>query len=522
MLQNLLLTNLFLIANSLITISFILFAFLYLDLYIKTKKKYALYVGIGGILISLSFAGALFFEIIETVPFKNYIVLTLQFLGLLSIASGYSLEVVPTLPKGQKKSKLNSAVFPLFASFLYFANFVLAAFITSKKIHKVHYGKSNEFKPLLHFWWVMTFVLFFNMITFLSVDRFPMLELLFAQYSVFWIAIQILLLAGFVLMYRWIKLFLSFRSFTKVLFDIWSFSIILCIFVTSLFLVVNMSSYEKEITKVLRNHGNMVEFNVSQIQKSNQDILNTVISSEEVLSSFEQEDISSLAQKLQFLSVDRGSLDQLLLVSADRRIMYSSEDPSLVGNVLGGNVLVDEVLSEKKDSDDYFIQREGTITQQLVFQTALPVFKENQFLGVIVGSKTLNHSFLSSLHAFTNQEILLLDDGGSLLGYVFDQSEGFDSVVFHDTVRIDSVVDLDEEGSVFMQINNQPYLGSITEINDSDGSNVASLIVLNSYDIVASTAQNSMYLTSFYALIVSLVSFVPSYFLAKKIDKENV
>jgi len=60
------------------------------------------------------------------------------------------------------------------------------------------------------------------------------------------------------------------RDFAKIVFDVWSFSVILCILITSLFLITNIPSYEREITQVLKNNGNMVEFNINQIKSSNE------------------------------------------------------------------------------------------------------------------------------------------------------------------------------------------------------------------------------------------------------------
>lgn len=525
MLQNFLLTNLFLVANSLVTVAFILFTFLYLDLYFKTKKRYALYVGLGGAFLALAFAGNLFFEVVEIGFYREYVVLVLQFLGLLSIAAGYSYEIVPTLPgeKGSRKKKLASVVaLPLFSSFLYFVNFLLVAFITSKNVHKVHYGKSKEFKPLLNFWWVMTFVFFLSFVTFLSKDRFPVLELAFSRYSLFWIATQVLLLSAFVLMYKWIRLFLSFRNFTKVLFDIWSFSIVLCILITSLFLTINIASYEKEVTNVLKSNGRMVDFSIKRIEGSMADVVETVVSSPDVLSSFKLKESSALQDQLHIISSQSTTLDQLMLIDPDGEIVYSSEDLSAVGSIVGDNPLVNLVITSKESKNEYFVQKEGTISQRLVYQIVLPVFDDREFLGVAVGKKNLGYDFLSGLNSSTGQEVLLLGSDNSVLSYVFNESEGFDSIVYHDTLQFDTVRELDDDGSVFMVINNQPYLGSITNVEDRNDNTVANLVVLNSYDIVASTAQSSMYLTSFYALVLSLLAFIPSYILARKIDRESV
>ncbi len=521
MLQNLLLTNLFLIANSLITISFILFAFLYLDLYFQSKKTYALYVGFGGVLIAFSFLSSLVFEIYEVGAFREYIVLILQFLGLLTVASGFAREVVPVL-EGKSKvkatQKLSVTVLPLFASFLFFVNFLLAGFITAKNMHKVHYGKSVEFKPLLYFWWIMTFVFFLNLMSFLSNDRFPMLEIALSKYSFVWSALQVFLLVAFVMMYKWIRLFLSFRNFTKILFDIWSFSIVLCLLVSSLFLSINTSSYEKEIIGVLQNNGGMVEFNLEQIKKSNADVLSSVISSDDIVKAFSKADTSSLERQVRFLSVENSTLDQIMFVDFNGRIIYNSESVDTVGNILGDNLLVNSVLEGKESQGDFFIQRSGTIVQRLVYQTIFPVFENNQFLGVVVGAKNLDFSFLTLLNNFTNQEVLLLDQEGVVLSSVLKNDE----ILLDDTVRMSNIRELDESGSIIMEINNSSYLGSVVEIEDRFGKKIADFIVLSSYQIVASTAQNSMYITAFYALILSLLAFVPSYFLAKKIEKESV
>lgn len=518
MLQNLLLTNLFLIANSLITISFILFAFLYLDLYSNTKKKYTFYIGLGGILMALSFVGNVVLEITSWMFLQEYMLLILQFLGLLSIAFGYGKEVITIFPEEREKgTKFNLAFLPPLP-LLFLVNFVLCAFITSKNMRKVRYGKSSEFKPLLYFWGLMTFVLFLNFIAFLSEGRFPILEIALSKYSLIWIVLQFSLLVAFVFMYKWIRLFLSFRDFAKIVFDVWSFSVVLCILITSLFLITNIPSYEREISQALRNNGNMVEFNINQIKSSNQNILRTVISNEKILTDFVNKDIVSLENQLRFLSTESSNLDRIILIDSNGEVVYSSENVEIMEDVVDSNVLIQNALEKKEEQGDFFIEKKGSIAQGLVYQTVQPIFKEGQFLGIIVGIKNLGYEFLKSVNEYTNQEILLLDESDMVLSSVLNSQV----ILFDDTVRIANTKELDEYGSVLMEINNRAYLGSIIEIENRFNQKVANLIVLNSYEIATSAIQNSMYITSFYALVFSLLSFIPSYFLATRIKKENV
>ncbi len=521
MLQNLLLTNLFLVANSLITVSFILYSFLYLDLYFNSKKKYALLVGWGGTFIALSFATALLVEITDMTILKEYFILPLQFLGLLLVAIGYGQEIVPTLSNTKKTTKVNSTILPLAVSSLFLANFLLSAFITSKNLFKVQYGKSNEFKPLSTFWFLITIIFFLNLVAFISNNRFPVIEIALSRYSLIWVLLQISLLVAFLLMYKWIRLFFSFRNFTKVLFDIWSFSIILCVLVTSLFLAINVRTYEKEVTQVLRNNGGMVEYSIKQVKESNGDVLRSIASSKEILLAAAKKDTPSLQQQLRFVATENLNLDQVLLVDSDGRVLYSSDSPSLVGDIVADNSLINVVLSEKSIKDEYFIQRKGTITQQLVYQTVVPLFSQNQFLGAVVGSKNLGYVFLNNLNSYTGQEILLLDESSTVLASVLNGGLKSNIIGLDDTVRIENLKYLDEESSVFLEINNSAYLGSIIGINDSSEKEIAKLMVLNSYDIVANTARNSMYVTSFYSLIISMLAFIPSYFLARRIERDN-
>jgi len=496
MIENLLLTNLFLVANSLITISFVLFGFLHLDLYLKKKENYTLYIGLGGLLMALSFACGLFFEIKSVGALKEYIILILQFLGLLFIALGYVKEIEPKT-SGQKKTKVSSVILPFFASFLFFANFFLAAFIASKNMYKLHFGIGEKVKPLFSFWLLISFIFLLNLISFFSDDRFSLVEISLSKYSFMWVMIQLSLLIAFILMYKWVRTFLSPKSLTKIVFDIWSFAIFICVFVTSLFLTLSMPNYEKDILKTLDNNVNVIEFNLEQIEKSNSDFFKNLSLSQ---------DRSSLEEQLDFFLAENVNLDRAFVLDEGGEIVYSSENYDFTPY----ENLIDMALSEWLSQDDYYVSSSG-----LVYEIVQPLFLKDSFLGVAVGIKGLNYEYLSYLNSLTGREFLLLDNSNNLLASFLYP----DLLCFDDVVKIGNVKYLNEKNDIYMTINGYPYLGSVVETRDRFGNVAANLIVLDSYDLVASTAQNSMYLVSFYGLIFSIVSFVPSYFFAKRIDR---
>jgi len=233
---------------------------------------------------------------------------------------------------------------------------------------------------------------------------------------------------------------------------------------------------------------------------------------------FVNKDVVSLENQLRFLSTESSNLDRILLIDSGGEIVYSSENVEIMEDVVADNVLVQIALEKREYQSDFSVEKKGSIVQGLVHQTVAPVFKEGEFLGVIVGIKNLGYGFLKSVNQYTNQEILLLDESDVILSSVLNS----EAILFDDTVRIANTKDLDEYGSVLMEINNRAYLGSVVEIEDRFDRKIANLIVLSSYEIATSAIQSSMYVTSFYALVFSLLSFIPSYFLAGRIKKENV
>jgi|GEM_PF-5027580 len=519
MLQNLLLINLFLIANALITLAFVLYGWVYLDLYLQRKKKNALCIGLGAWILALSFLSAIYFELREVGILKEYIFLSLQFIGLLSIAYGYSQEKIPVEPKlstSKKKhkrgktTKLKSVFLPFWVAFGFVANFFLAVFTTTKILHKINYGRSKEYRPLMYFWLIISFILLLNVVALFGNQRFPFIEISLMKFSFVWTVLQILLLVCFVLMYRWISLFLSFRNFTKVLFNLWSFSIILCVIIVSIFISINIPTYEKEVSKVLRSSGRMIEFNIENAQKANLSVLEVISTDDDIMQGIKEKDISLLDDKLRFMSLNNQNLDHLLITDAEGRIVYDLASGESFDELISGNEILMEALSNKEKSSGYWVENEGTIMERLGYQNVVPVFDDGVFVGLISATKYLDGSFLNRLTSYTQQDFLLVDDTWRILDSSLSQDLEFD-----DVIRINRVRALDEEGSVMVEINNNAYLGYYVDFEEKGG-----LLSLAPYDLVASTAENSMYRTSFYAVLISLLAIVPSYYFARKIERE--
>ncbi len=510
MVENLLLTNLFLISNSLITLAFVLYGWLYMDLYVQSKKSYALSIGIGGWIMALAFISSIFFELFQIGSLKEYIFIFLQFIGLFSIAYGYGKEIIPGLPKS-KSSKVNVLLTPFIAVFTCIANFILATFITTKILHKVNFGRAKEFRPLIFFWIIISFILLLNVVAFLGNDRFPFLEINLMRFSFAWVFVQILLLLCFVLMYRWIKLFLSFRNFTKILFDIWSFSIVLCLVITTVFTVINVSNYERHIISVLENNGRMVEFNVDQIKDVNIEVLDTVSSDDLIIEGILSRDSNLLESELKFLTFRNFNIDTIGVVDTSKRILYNSERVESIGNIISGNVILDNVISSKSVEFGYWVKDRGTIAETLVYQVAVPVFLDNSFVGVVYAYKGIDQDFLNYLNSYTGQEFIMVNRDGGILASVLDGELEFDGIF-----RVVKFRDVDGYHAMSIEINNRPYLGFVIEFDDE-----AHLGILTSYDLVSTIAQNSMYLISFYSVLISLFSVIPSYYLAKKIKRDS-
>ncbi len=513
MLENIFLINLFLVSNSLITISFLLFSWLYIDLYLSSKKRYALYIGFGGFLLCLSFFSTILFELLDFLVLKEYVFIFLQFFGLLLVAYGYGLEIIPGEPnlKKRKGIKLKIVFWPLFAVFVALANFFLSAFIATKVLHKVNFGKSKEFLPLVFFWIIITLLLLLNIVSLFSNSRFAFIEISLMKFSVSWVFVQILLLVCFVLMYRWIKLFLSFRNFTKILFDVWIFSILLCIVVTFVFTILNVGSYEKQIVNVLRNNGNMVKFNIDQVKEANLDVLQIIVEDESVVQDIISADLNSLDERFKFLVANNFNLDSLYVVDLDGRIIYNSERRETVGEIWTGSYLIEHALLKKEVNSGYWVKDEGTIIQKLGYKIVVPVFHNGSMIGAVSGSKYIDQDFLKFLNSYTGQEFLLVRTDGDIMASVLG-----DSLDIHNIIRITGFRSLDTESSIFIEINNTPFIGSLINFGDE-----ADLAVVTPYKLVASTIENSMYVMAFYSIFISVFAVFPSYHLAKRVSRDS-
>jgi hypothetical protein len=507
MLENILLVNLFLVSNSLITLAFIFYGWIYLDLYIKRKKKYALSIAVGGFLLAFSYITAIYFELTEIGLAKNYVFITLQFLGLLLVAFGYTRDIVP---QKTKSSKLKSFAFPLLFPTALLVNFVLASFISAKILHKINYGRSKEFYPLFFFWIVIALILLLNFFSIIGFPGFPFWEITLSRFSFSWVVLQILLFLSFILMYRWLRLYLSLRNFAKVFFNFWISSVVLCVLIASIFVAVNMRIYEKDVVNMVNSNANTIYFQIEYVKDSNLDVLESISSDEDFLTGVKKGDTSYLEQKLSPLVSNQLYMDKIVVLDSLGQIVYDSNRSHSVGDLYSNNLMLRGSLNEKVLNYGYLTKNGGTVMESLVHQTVFPLFEENYFLGVVVAQKNIDQEFLWHLNTYNKREFLLINSDGEITSWVLEKGIGY-----RDAINIEKIRHLNADGSAFVQINGYQYVGSIIPIG-SEGN----LVVLTSYDTVNSAAKNSMHLMTLYTIALSILVAVPSYYLARRIQKD--
>jgi hypothetical protein len=542
MFNELWLLNIFLITHVIGFLAFIAFGWLYVDAYRKGQKHiHNIVRGIGGIAISLGFL----LTILENINRSSDVsVSALQMLvfstGITLIVLANFYEPVPLLPSlGKKKTKYEDhhedtleRIFFTHSTGTYKALVSIASFIfpflgvgviSYQIFYKVKYGWSKNFKILNFAWIGFGIYIFFGFLNFVWARDVVWIDELTRDFSIGWVFAQVSALVASVLVFVWVYQFLSFRVFAKMFLSIWQITIFVSVAIASIYSIFTIQSVENQIVDLLGNNVELVTYNIEQISENSKDIVQASLTNDAIISSIDIQNVERVQDLLDSILQTNRFLDQIIVTDESGRLIYNSDNPLLSGVSTLSNVGIGEVIDTNQEYNDYLAVEISTNSKQLVYQTTTPISNsEGTFIGTISTVKRFDDLYLDLLREQTDQQILIYVDNARSASTQLQENEirrlenipHFVGTENYSIIRSDDDI---EFGRATIYTND--YYTALQKIVNKEGVDVADLVVATEQSILIETNEQTLINTFLFAVFVSLFATIPSYLLAKSLEK---
>lgn len=547
MFDNLLDLNLYLAANVMLSLAFLTYAWLYVDLYLKEKKNFSLLRSLGSLLLSTSFLIPLGLNINSDSIEINITMgmLFTQTVGLGFVGLSHWSEKIPLLPKIKKNKKgkltttlskskkrknknsvskyFQTSLLPVVISFP--VSFLQSTYISAMLLYKVTGGLSKEFRLLAYSWLSLTFLFFYQFTYFIAKDSSTWINVNMGPYTFLWRAQLILMILIALLIFTWIYKFISFRVFTKIFLSVWQLSILLSVVVASVFTIFNIESTEDQIFDLLGDTTKLVGFNIEEIETNSDNILSSLSNQESFIRAVERKDTSGIAEELDNFINLNNTIDKAIVTDATGLLIYDSERVQIVGETLSDNRRIKSALLEGKETSEFGREKVRQGSQRITLSLTHPIVKENKVIGSITAIKRIDDLYLDTLKKRTDQELIVYVDGIRSASTIL-QADGIS--------RLENIPQLEVNVAQSETVNERfkaeygtativttPYYVSRLQLGNPGEEKIGEIILGSEQRILLESTQNTLERTFLIALLISLIATIPSFYLAKGIDDSS-
>lgn len=533
MINNLFFLNLFLAVQTITALGMAAYSWLYFDSYSFHHRREHLLRGLGGAIISIGFLSNLVNNISSFLP------MALLSIGLTSILVGNFIDPIPGEPhkeehkkeksKGKKpttkkeKLKVTKTLNGIFLTTLNVApyfNLIAGLLILVQTFKKITDGKSKEFISLLVFWGTFCFYLSYTALQSYSVDHITYLNILTENYSLLWIVAQISLLIGIFFLFQWVSYFMSFRIIPTLFLKIWLLIILSGIILASGFSVFMIRSSETQIFSLLNNNSQLVRGYMKQIEENNTDILEILSDSRTLIQAVSDKDTTSIQNESEHFLLNNSYLDQVIIVDNFGISIYDSDEPETQGVSMSSNLLIKKAIKEKKPQKAYRVEEKLASANQLTYQISFPLMQNGELLGVISTVKRVDDNFLDLIQKNTNQEIVVFVDGMRSASTI-RESDNLSRAEKLPTALENFKLNPDKSTYGTVTLITTPYYTSLISLPGYNNKIVGQMLLGTKQSILISANEKTLYNTFTMTLFLVLLATIPSYWVAKKIERNS-
>lgn len=498
-------------------------SWLYLDAYFAIKNKKDLFKVIGFWLLSISFLvhSTNIENVILTNSFLNLNLIELianltKILGLIFLILGLLTDSIQKKPQLTQKSlvlgifpsqNLSNIVFILSLPILSFVVFIL--FLRRSTIGLEKHLKSLTFG----FFFIFLYELFSLSKLFENTDS-ALIYKLVVPFGPIWIVTHTFLFISMIIIAKWIFGYLLKRIQTQLFMIINILVLTIFLITTVAFTGLLLSSFRKDALSHLEIDVNVVKYAIESKQEQSLSDTQLIAQSPQVVEAVENKNKAVLKDiSTSFLLTKKQSF--LVLLSSTGAVLARGEDNDKTGDSLSDNPLFIKAIRGENVSS--IVSRDGPIAPVVSIQSAAPIKKGQEIIGVVILGTDIDNSFVDGLKKSTKLDVSIY--GGNILSattFISEDGKSRFVGIKEETKEVNKQV-LNEGKNYSLDVNilNNAYFASFAPLIDESGNSVGMIFVGKQQISVIQSAARSIEYTFIIAVILLLLSILPCYLISK-------
>lgn len=504
---------------------FFAIVWLYVDAWIVRKERKELYRWVGFALLSISFL--LHAAVTEQSATGSSSVgstveifsILLRILGYAAVAYGIFIDPLPEVPLTASLQKVRKHPAVLLLPLLSFLKILLpigsglAAYLYWRR---ATLALERQLKLLAYAFGALTLFELLSLASLLRGSTNLIVYNLTAAFGPLWIIEHLFLLAGAILLARWVWSYLMKQIQTQLLMLLTTITMAIFLITTMSFTFLLFRNLERETLGNLATAAKVLDYALDSKQAEILAETKRIAEKSDVAAAVVAKDHSRLASLGERL-LEEKELSHLIITTEAGQVLLRAEDPDRWGDSLSDDPLVKKALTGEAGSS--VAAQEDVLAPVIVIQSAAPIRDGARIVGSVVAGVVADDAFLDGIKNLTGLDsavyagnirsatTLVAPDGTSRWVGVKEENPDVQRVVL-------------EEGGTFqgsLAVLNRPFLGVYAPLTNVDNSTVGMLFIGQPAVALLETAARSIEVTFLVAIALLLLSIVPSYKIAKYI-----
>lgn len=333
-----------------------------------------------------------------------------------------------------------------------------------------------------------------------------------------WIAEHVLLVIAVVLLASWVWQYLLKRLETQ-LFMIYTATVLITfLFITVAFTGLLVKNVQDEMLSRLKTDVKVLDYSLQSKLSVVAADAQTLAANSHIQQAIVDEDAKTLTRDVEQYLVNKTEA-MMIVTDSEGKVLARGEDREKIGDSLSDNPLVRRALQGESSSS--VVIGSGVLAPKVWVRSSAPILSDEKVIGAVLTGFVLDHAFVDGIKNATQLEVSIYADK-ELSATTLRADE--ESVRFSGTLESDSGIYekvLSGESYVGVtKLSNKDYFGAYEPLSNGEGGVLGMLFVGTPQENVFQTAGRSIELTFLIALLLIVVSIIPSKLISRYISDQ--
>jgi len=342
---------------------------------------------------------------------------------------------------------------------------------------------------------------------------------LVAPFGPLWILSHLILIAGLVVMERWVFGYLLKRFETQLFIIFTTTVVVIYLVITVVFTGLLVGNVASITLSQLETDAKVLSYAIDGKKQEALADSKIIASDPQVIDALTKGERRAVADLLARQLTSKNQ-SYAIVVNATAQVVARGEDAQKYGDSLSGDAAVTKALSKEDVSG--IIVSEGVLSPELSVRAATPIVSNGTVLGAVLVGTQLDTAFVDGLKHSTGLEASLYG-GTQLSSTTLVTGDGVTrpSGITMTNQQVKTKV-IDESASYVGDVTmmNKPYYAAFLPVSDVSGTTVGMLSVARSQIAVLALAGKSIQTTFAVAAALIALSIIPAYAIARFLARQ--